>query len=235
MPEPSNLFDVWVVQNHAVYRDVPFVVVTDWIQEGRLLEEDKLRPAGTEAWLPLTDYPQFLPYLPQPEPHRAEDRAEALESVEVEVPARNSREEVDEDVDMIPLIDISLVLLVFFMMTATVSTGASLIDTPTAQYKLYNGEPDNYWVGMKKGPDGIEYSMGKGEGGAGTKYPGREEVAQALAAALDQEPKKVRVRIRADRRLPIEEIEEMTARLEDVRRSTQKVLEILGEVSEKQP
>ena len=70
--------------------------------------------------------------------------------------------------DMIPLIDVSLVLLIFFMMTAAVSSGVfSSIATPQAQHQLASIDSDMYWLGIHKGEDkeanesGVLYSLGK--------------------------------------------------------------------------
>src|SRR5215470_9995950 len=120
MTEKRRFLDVWIVESNTVYREVPFTVVADWVQQGRLLEDDMLRPSGTAEWSRVGGSPDFAPYLPKAEPFRAEDQAEALEPVQLDFQWKKSREgEGDEDVDMIPLIDVSLVLLIFFMLTAT--------------------------------------------------------------------------------------------------------------------
>src|SRR5262245_18873215 len=136
MADKRRALDVWVVETGTVYREVPFTVVTDWIQQGRLLPDDKARPAGKGGWYRLADIPAFAVYLPKPEPFRAEDQAEALEPVEAELPSRRHRRDYEEDdPDMIPLIDISLVLLIFFIMTAVVQVGIfSPIATPPAKH-----------------------------------------------------------------------------------------------------
>src|SRR5207237_9993438 len=107
MPDKKRLLDVWIHEINKVYRDVPFTVVTDWLEQGRLLPEDKVRLAGGKTWHELSQVPAFAPYLPRPEPLAVGDTAEALEPVDLGfVPTRRVEDE-DEDVDMIPLIDIS--------------------------------------------------------------------------------------------------------------------------------
>src|SRR5262245_52020574 len=136
MAEKRRVLDVWVVDTNTVYREVPFTVVADWIQQGRLLAEDKARPSGKGGWFPLGDLPALAAYFPKPEPVRVEDKAEALEPVEFDLAPPRHDEEAD-DPDMIPLIDITLVLLIFFMMTAAVQAGLfSPIDTPPARHQL---------------------------------------------------------------------------------------------------
>jgi hypothetical protein len=109
MAVKRKTFDVWVLETNTIYKQVPYTVVTDWAQQGRLLAEDRLRPAGTQEWIPAANLPALNAFLPRAEPLRAEDKAEALEPVQVDFSWRHRRDDADEDVDMIPLIDISLV------------------------------------------------------------------------------------------------------------------------------
>src|SRR5262245_33566961 len=118
MSNVKRILDVWIVELNTVYREVPFTVVTDWLQQGRLLADDRVRPAGTEKWYAIAKVPALAAFVPHEEPHRPDDQAEALEPVETGFHWRRGADEEDDDVDMIPLIDISLVLLIFFMMTA---------------------------------------------------------------------------------------------------------------------
>src|SRR5579875_2634814 len=136
MSKERRFFDVWVVDSNTVYREVPFRVVSNWIQQGRLLENDMLRRAGTAEWFPVGGSPDFSPYLPRSEPDRVEDTAEALEPVELELRWKRPAADEDEDVDMIPLIDVSLVLLIFFMLTASTAGLAALVPTPPAEYGM---------------------------------------------------------------------------------------------------
>src|SRR5579872_6880707 len=104
MAEPQRRFlDVWIVESNTVYREVPYTVVTDWVQQGRLLDDDRLRPSGTPNWQRLGDIPSFAAFLPKIDPQRVEDQAEALERVEVDFAWKPRHEDDDDDVDMIPL------------------------------------------------------------------------------------------------------------------------------------
>src|SRR5262249_40662463 len=133
MSTPKKFFfDVWLVQGNRVYRSVPYEVVTDWIQQQRLLADDHIRPTGTEGWFVLGKVPAFSGFLPQPEPLRTDAQAEALEPVESGFAWGHKGEEEEVDPDMIPLIDISLVLLIFFMMTSAVAAVGSGIRVPQA-------------------------------------------------------------------------------------------------------
>src|SRR5262249_28529811 len=136
MAKKAQTFDIWIVETNTVYQQVPYTVITDWAQQGRLLGEDRIRRSGTENWTLLADVPAFEAFLPKAEPHRIDDQAEAFEQVEGEFRWHAKRGDEDEDVDMIPLIDISLVLLIFFMMTATVGGFGGIFNTPPAEHHL---------------------------------------------------------------------------------------------------
>ena len=134
MAEKRRFLDVWIIESNTVYREVPFTVVADWVQQGRLLEDDKLRPSGTAEWFRVGGSADFKPYLPRPEPYRVDDQAEALEPVELDFRWKKRHDEDEGDVDMIPLIDVSLVLLIFFMLTASGAGLAAFVPTPPAEY-----------------------------------------------------------------------------------------------------
>src|SRR5262249_30837354 len=179
MAEKRRFLDIWLVETNTVYREVPFAVVADWVQQSRLLPEDMLRPSGTAQWFRVGSSPDFAPYIPRSEPYRVEDKAEALEPVQIEFAWKHKRDDEDDDPDMIPLIDISLVLLIFFIMTGGIAS-AFLIDTPTANNGLVVSDPTMVWIGIdlndKQKP---VYSFGVGE-----KAP--QEEGDKRIATLDE-------------------------------------------------
>src|SRR5947209_12420517 len=83
MADKRRFLDVWIIEANTVYKEVPFTVVTDWIQQGRLLEDDMLKPSGTKEWQRIGGAADFAPYLPRALPQRVDDQAEALEPVEI--------------------------------------------------------------------------------------------------------------------------------------------------------
>jgi biopolymer transport protein ExbD len=215
MAEPRRFLDVWIIDSNTVYREVPYSVVADWVQQGRLLESDRLRPSGTAQWFPLASMPAFAAYLPKEEPYRSEDRAEALEPVQVDFAWKRGREDEDEDVDMIPLIDVSLVLLIFFMMTATVAGAGIGIFTPEVQNAtdLASGP---LWVGILRGADGTpRYLLGDADQGPrpGDTDLNEKELLQHLDERLTA-GKAVDVTIKADKTLPYDVIRRMTGELQ---------------------
>ncbi len=162
MTQTKRFFDVWIVESNTVYKEVPFTVVTDWMQQGRLLAADKAKPSGTADWQELGKWPEMAAFLPRAEEHRADDTAEALEPVELDVGWRRPAEDDDQDVDMIPLIDVSLVLLIFFMMTSTVSGLAGPMGLPEVRPGATNLTSDPIWIGVELDKDKQPiYSIGQ--------------------------------------------------------------------------
>jgi biopolymer transport protein ExbD len=236
MAEKRKFLDVWIVESNTVYREVPYTVVTDWVQQGRLLEDDRLKPAGSANWIRLGDTAAFATFLPKAEQFRVEDQAEALEPVQVDFTWKRRRSDEDDDVDMIPLIDISLVLLIFFMMTAAVGGAGTLIATPRAQHFDVTASPELVWIGITPGKnaDQPEYMLAKGEGGQVESYASRDELMRALETMLQQESKPVDVSIRGHHAMPFREvILDMTIRLGPLQR-TGKIRNIHTEVSQKE-
>jgi biopolymer transport protein ExbD len=218
MAEKRRLLDVWILETKTVYREVPYAVVTDWVQQGRLLESDMVRTSGSEKWVPLVSLPDFSVYLPRPEPFRAEDKAEALEPVEVDFSWKRPAPEEEGDVDMIPLIDVSLVLLLFFMMTASVATAAALVNTPEASYGA-QAAADLFSIHITRAADGTPlYALSQG-GQVPSKEKREVELTEAdvlklLDERLKAEPGRVDVSIKADKTLPYEVVKKLVGALQ---------------------
>jgi biopolymer transport protein ExbD len=247
MAGSSQTLDVWIVEANTVYRGVPFSVVADWVQQGRLLDEDRVRLANAPEWTRLSQFPTLAAYLPRAEPFRADDRAEALAPVQLDVGWKSKPADEDDDVDMIPLIDVSLVLLIFFMMTATVGGAGGLIPTPKTRHgsTLVNTP---YWIGIdcRRDADGQlmhdasgalipVYSLGQGD-----KLPdpdaynlsSRTELLKRLDAKLSPGDE-VEVRIKGHPALPFEEvIRDLTVALERFK-VNKKIRKYYAEVSQR--
>src|SRR6266568_6878900 len=149
MASPKKLFfDVWLAQGKTVYRDVPYEVVTDWLEQGRLLGDDRIRPAKTEEWFLIEKVPRFAGFVPKIDPLRTDARAEALEPVETAFAWGQPEEAEEADPDMIPLIDVSLVLLIFFMMTSTVAAVISTIKVPMVKDPNTVDSVKMVWIGI---------------------------------------------------------------------------------------
>lgn len=236
MAKKAPGFDVWLLASQRVYRAVPFDVLTDWIQQGRVTAVDKCRPTGQGDWRTIGESRALAAFLPSAEPRVADDAAEAYEPIAVAtLPIRHRYDDDDDDVDMIPLIDISLVLLIFFMMTSTVAISGADIETPTT----YNGSQlttgtDVIWLGADKGPDGAAvYSIGLGNSPAddADRNLTLAQVVKRLKAELDKS-RGLPVRIAGHRGLPFGAIQALTSEVEK-ERGPGRVTEIKAEVSER--
>jgi biopolymer transport protein ExbD len=154
MTEKRRFLDVWIIEGNTVYKEVPFDVVSDWVQQGRLLEDDMVKPSGTREWFRLGASRDLAAYLPRAEPHRPADRAEALEAVELDFRYKKPHDEEDDDVDMIPLIDVSLVLLIFFMLTASsVVASAGFVNTPETENGSLVDHPGSIRIDISRDTD----------------------------------------------------------------------------------
>ena len=67
MAGEKRFFDVWIVESNTVYREVPHSVTTDWLQQGRLLGNDKARPSGTGEWREIGQWQEMAAFLPRRE------------------------------------------------------------------------------------------------------------------------------------------------------------------------
>jgi biopolymer transport protein ExbD len=235
MAKKTHGYDLWLTAANRVYRAVPYDVLTDWLQQGRVLADDRLRPEGGD-WQRVADQPAFAAFLPSAEADRADDRAEAFEPVALDVPVRRRLADEDDDVDMIPLIDISLVLLIFFMMTATVAVSGANIETP----QTYNGvglttDPTMLWVGIDRGENGAPvYSFGQGDrpAEAGNEKLTLPQVLDRLDTKLKSLDVGCTVRVAGHKKLPYGTVQQLTAELEK-RRGPRRITEIKAEVNER--
>jgi len=216
MAEKRRFLDVWIVEGNTVYREVPYEVVVDWVQQGRLLEDDMLRWSGQAEWFRLGGTPIFSAYLPKAEPFRADDEAEALEPVQGEFTWRRREDDDDDEVDMIPLIDVSLVLLIFFMLASTANNAASLFKAPEA----VSGDPGTreFWVGVNSDANGdpTNYLFGNEKRTLG-ESPDWNVFAQKLKEALDSLPNPVTVVVMGDGELKYENEVKLLVELEKYR------------------
>ncbi|MBA4062608.1 MAG: hypothetical protein C0501_02655 [Isosphaera sp.] len=241
MAKPPKAFDVWFVAAETKYRGVPYGVVADWVREGRLAAADKVCPAGTEAWAKVAGHDLLSDYLPRPTAAKAAPAAAvaapaafevvddagppagaAVELPEPEPPPRRVREEDDDDVDMIPLIDISMVLLVFFIMMRAAGALAP-IDVPEMKYAgELTADPDAITIDIDKADEfTVAYAVRRGSGAPRpehSKLPTPEAAIKALDELLAdaQRPPEVRIACRKD--LPNDRVVEIQTELEPRRK-----------------
>jgi biopolymer transport protein ExbD len=96
-------------------RTVPTAeAVLEGIRDGEWEPSDEVRGPGERVWRPIEDHPTFADAIAEMGPPPAEP-------------------EDDTKLDMNPLIDVALVLLIFFILTATYATLRRTIDVPAPQ------------------------------------------------------------------------------------------------------
>ena len=104
------------------------------------------------------------------------------------------------DINMVPLIDVMLVLLVIFIITAPLLTHAVKLDLPKASSQPNLTRPDHISVSIDSG--GALYWNGE--------RVGREQLRERLAAASVQRPQP-EVHLRADRASRYQSIAEVVS------------------------
>lgn len=205
-----NTFDVWFIHADTVYKKVPYGVATGWAEQGRLSADDKVRPAGvTTAWVRVADHPLLCDFLFATPPAAASaDRAEQLHDIEMDVTwgRHHAAGEEDDDVDMIPLIDISMVLLIFFMMTATVAA-VSAVDLPGMKHASEVGKNgDAFTVQIDKRAGGeVFYALRVGDGvpaNEDNNLTSKDELVARLRSRLKSAQQAPEVRIACNKELP---------------------------------
>jgi biopolymer transport protein ExbD len=228
----ATAYDVWLVASDQIYKGVPYQVLAGWIDTGRAAPTDRVRPAGSnEAWLPVKSHPVLSDFVRKAAPVAAPVAAvadaaatlvhhEELEAPELEF--FKHPEEEDTEVDMIPLIDISLVLLIFFMMTSVVSA-LSPVDVPAiASGHEPSNEADALSVQIDLRPNGSAfYAIQQGTGAIAPENNNLEslpEVKARLDAILGTVTKPPEARITCNKKIKHVRVAELVTVLDEYRR-----------------
>lgn len=234
MATDNTHWDVWLADQNTVYTGVPFSVVCDWIIDGRLLPQDRARPAGSAGavWTPLPRHELFAPYFAiQTSSHGSDDAAEAHEAVELGL-QHGKREDDEGEVDLVPLIDISMVLLIFFTMMRLMNAaqGAAQsrapIPTPEAENGYVVEKADMITIGLNldEKTQGLQYFINEEPVNPNTE----EQMLYQLRLILEKRPGEPRVVLRAHENLPTGTVKHVLARLQEHGIKT-----IAGEVRDK--
>jgi biopolymer transport protein ExbD len=203
--KPPKAFDVWFVAANTFYKAVPYNVVADWAQQGRLAPTDMVRPAGTSAaWAKVETHEFLADYLPRPTGAKAtpafevvepdavvseSDAAAPVEHVELpdpEPPPRRRAGDEDDEVDMIPLIDVSMVLLVFFIIMRAAGALAP-VDVPEMRFGgELSDDPNALTITIDmKDEDNVFYSVRVGQTPAKTQHDQLATPEDAMTALDD--------------------------------------------------
>lgn len=235
----SQAYDVWLVAANTVYKGVPYGVVSGWAGQGRIGANDKLRPAGSnEPWVLVSQVELIADYLAEEQSVSSGggDLAESLEPVEIDPAWPKSIDDDDDDVDMIPLIDISLVLLIFFMMTAAVSAFSPVQVPALVSGTEMSESNDGMAVFIDQGPDKqplYSLQVGNNKPEVDSSAPGdKEKLIAMLDSKLGQFERTPIVRIACHEALPRRYIGELCADLQK-RVEDGRILRYIAEVNEK--
>lgn len=240
--KPTRAFDVWFVTANTVYKAVPYNVVADWTQQGRLAPTDMVRPAGTEeAWTRVSEHDLLADFVPRantakrvvaPAPVAAavategappaSAEGEQVELPEPEEPPSKSRFEDDDEVDMIPLIDISMVLLVFFILVQAAGALAP-VDVPEMKFAgQLTADPDAITITIDKlNTEEVFWSVRVGPSAPKPGADGLKSAADAvrvLLGELEGVTRAPEVRIACRKELPRERVYELRRLLEPERK-----------------
>ena len=227
-------FDVWFQAANTVYTGVPYRVVADWCGHGRLSAVDRVRVSGTKtAWKPIGEHPLLADFLGQTVTEKATSvttvamstNAEPIESDEPIEPSfkwPRSADDDDDDVDMIPLIDISLVLLIYFMMTAVVAT-MSPVDVPGMKNAAQlSKQQDAITVMIDRQKETPVYGLRIGERAPTREDSNLDSMAAVLArldAKLAADSRPPEVRVACDKALPRRYVRELSVELDRRKRA----------------
>ncbi len=206
MASRAENFDVFLLIADTVYKGVPYHVVCGWVEQGRAGADDKLRPAGSTApWMRIADHPMVSDFLPKKFVPRAvvatavgsvpHEPADAIETDRW----KKTPDDDDDDVDMIPLIDVSLVLLIFFMLTTAVSSVSPVRVPGMKNAGKLSKDPDALTIFIDKRPSGdVFYGVATGAGSPSKENANLQSVgdlSDRLDSILRSVPRPPEVRI----------------------------------------
>ncbi len=249
---PPTTYDVWFLSANTLYRGVPYQVVADWVQQGRLAATDRVCPSGTSRWQTVQECPLLSDYLPRPSDVAAwpitvpptgggdhvaagsgeraaaaprglaaavtADAPEGHDVFERPEPPLFRRSDEDDEVDMVPLIDISMVLLVFFIMIRAAGALAP-VDVPEMRYAgQLAADPDALTIVIDKlNADEVYYAVRHGTSAPKPQHdllPRPEDALRALDELLATMTRPPEVRIACHKSLPYERVIELQSELE---------------------
>ncbi len=237
MSTTPKRFDIWFVKANTVLKEVPYEIATNYLQTGRITAEDRVRAEGTKDWILVKKMDLLSAYLPRTVEAKVFDESDAIEPLELEIPWKKGHGEEDDDVDMIPLIDISMVLLIFFMMTTTVASISRIKVPDVSNAFKVDSNPGTITVQIDLLSDErIEYALGLG---AAAPTPDSDHLTESqLFSRLDEQFKAMgthsaKVRIAAHRDLTYETVNQILKGIETRKRSGVLIDDITVETGQK--
>jgi len=125
-----------IVSQNKLLGPLSLEVLVQMAAQGRICAEDLVRPGGSRTWLRVTEVPELAARLvapPAPEPVPAGPEEDPAETGQASEPIRLGRRTRYEDaaMEMAPMIDVTFLLLIFFMLTNSLANPAAM-DVPEA-------------------------------------------------------------------------------------------------------
>ena len=224
----TRKLDLWFVRQNRVFTQVPFDVAIDWLHQARLDPEDRVRADESTPWQLVRESSWLSPHLISTPPKPASneqgnaDTIVAEEEADLELPSFGRKEEEDDDVDMIPLIDISLVLLIFFMMSSAISA-VSRVAVPEASNAVpADKNPKLVRIDIDRDKDGLPvYSVAMSNAAPQTEDDQLRQLDAVMSrvnAQLANVTGVARVRIAAHGELPFERVEDVIRELDKAKK-----------------
>jgi len=165
-----------------VYKDLPLATLQQWILEARIDAQDPVKGPGMADWAQAGAVPELLRYF---SPQRV--GSDLISSADVGNPF-GSRDEEELVMDLTPFIDITFLLLIFFVVTAQFQQQSMRVNPPEAKHTASRRQEKLIVVITKEG-----------EVHLGTQLVAVKDLAKVLRAEMDRTLQQ-NVVIRGDRK-----------------------------------
>jgi biopolymer transport protein TolR len=123
----------------------------------------------------------------------------------VNAPRGRSKRRLNAEINVVPYIDVMLVLLVIFMVTAPLLTQGVDVELPQTSADPISNQDDPITLSVKKSGEFFLDIGNKSDGSDNEKPLSEDELAQRVHAVLDRRPE-VMILVRADRGVPYENV-----------------------------
>lgn len=125
-----------IVARDQLLGPLPLETLVEMAAAGQISPDDLVRPGGSRVWIRVTEVPELaarLPLAPAPKPSWTEAEEDPAEAREAGDPIRLGQRRRHEEaaMEMAPMIDVTFLLLIFFMLTNSLANPAAM-DVPEA-------------------------------------------------------------------------------------------------------
>ena len=174
-----ELMDLQIVALNKVYNRLALGTILQWVIEGRIAPDDRIKPAGAAAWQTVAEMPLLAARLPQGllsartpsgQPSVDDEAEQDVDDAAGWTVRRKKPIMEDAEMDMTPMIDVTFQLLIFFMLTNNLANSAPIL-LPEAKF------------GRGVTPEGRQMVIMTG---AGQYYLGEQVAPENGVASLDE-------------------------------------------------